>query len=454
MGRRTLISALLGVLGLSAAWQGALAVSAQQVPQSATQQPQVKMRAALGQRVMIEGRTQKAYLRIDLEALPLPNPEVRTSVNVAIVLDKSGSMKGRKLEQAKEAAVMALNRLGDEDVVSVVAYNHAVQVVVPATRARHRAEMRDKIRRFRADGRTALYAGVDQGIREVGRYFDRNRVNRVILLSDGLANVGPSSPEELGRLGQAAAQRGISVTTIGLGLGYNEDLMSKLAFASDGNHAFVEKADDLVGIFNKEFGDVLSVAAQDVEVIIHCRAGVRPIRVMGRTAHISGQSVRLRLNQLYGAQEKYVILEFEVDKDLAENLAEIADVRVTYTNMANKVAETLEDKVQMRFTRNDAEARDSVDKRVMGGVVNQIATEQSEKAVKLRDSGNVSLARKVLEENAAYLRDQAQKLGSQELETMAQENKQDADSLTSGLWSKSRKSMRARQHKYKTQQSY
>ena len=136
-------------------------------------------------------------------------------------------------------------------------------------------------------------------------------MNRVVLISDGLANVGPSSPAEVGELGRQLAGKGISVTTIGLGLDYNEDLMQRLAAASDGNHAFVESPRQLADIFDKEFGDALSIAAQDVTIIIECRAGFKPTRVLGREADISGSTIKLKLNQLQADNERYVVIEME-----------------------------------------------------------------------------------------------------------------------------------------------
>ena len=117
---------------------------------------------------------------------------------------------------------------------------------------------------------------------------------------------------ELGQLGQSLGKEGMSVTTIGLGLGYNEDLMSKLAIKSEGNHYFAENATDLARVFDKELGDVLTVVAQEIVVRIECARGIRPVRALGREADISGQRVTATLNQLYSEQEKYVLIEVEV----------------------------------------------------------------------------------------------------------------------------------------------
>ena len=124
---------------------------------------------------------------------------------------------------------------------------------------------------------------MSHGLEELTKNLSAARVNRMILLSDGQANVGPRSPNELGRLGEVAARQGIAITTIGLGLGYNEDLMTQLAVSSDGNHAFAENATDLAGIFQHELGDVLSVVAQDVQIEIDFDAGITPVRAIAAT---------------------------------------------------------------------------------------------------------------------------------------------------------------------------
>ena len=101
---------------------------------------------------------------------------------------------------------------------------------MPATKVSDKKTIFRAIRQIRADGSTALFGGVSKGAKEIRKFLSHKRVNRMVLLSDGLANVGPQSPSELGDLGSSLIEDGISVTTIGLGLGYNEDLMTKLGF--------------------------------------------------------------------------------------------------------------------------------------------------------------------------------------------------------------------------------
>jgi len=301
---------------------------------------------------LLSNQRHNTFLKIGLTGFRLSSDRERTPANVAIVLDRSGSMEGDKIEKAKEAAIMALDMLDDRDIVSVITYSDTVSVLVPATRVSNRRNIRGMIRSIYADGSTALFAGVSKGADEVRKFLDRLKVNRVILLSDGLANVGPDSPSALGDLGASLGKAGISVTTIGLGLGYNEDLMVKLAQKSDGNHAFVENSRDLARIFEYEFKDVLSVVAQDVEIEVRCHPGIRPIRVVGREADIFGNQVFASINQLYSEQEKYLLLEVEVDPQADGTILRAADVSVQYANMVSKATETLAGKANVKFTQS------------------------------------------------------------------------------------------------------
>jgi Ca-activated chloride channel family protein len=417
----------------------------------------IKLQTQLGQTVMPEGKSGRVYLRVSLEGIAPREEGARVFANVALIIDKSGSMKGDRIEQAKEAALMAVERLGDQDVLGVVAYSDEAHVIWNAGALRDTDELRQSIRELEAEGRTALYAGVSQGIRELREFVDPYKVNRVILLSDGLANVGPSSPRELEALGREAAREGISVTTIGLGLGYNEDLMTRLALASDGNHAFVEDPDDLVSIFNEEFGDVLAAVGSDVEIIIDCPDGFEPVRVLGREARIEDGKVRLKLNQVYGKQEKYLVVELNVSEKRAQGKARAAQVEVNYTDLASKRRASVKGEAELSFSASERDVKSSVDKDVLAAVTTQIATERSEKAVTLRDSGKMDEAKQVLRENAAYLKEQAEKLPSAAaapLREMSKRNLQDAENLNEDVWDRTRKSMRANQYRDKTQQSY
>ncbi len=444
----------------------ALALAAPALLPTTLTAAELKLDADLGQTVLSTSKPGSVFLRLNLKSLTTAKSERRTPVNVAIVIDRSGSMQGDRIAAAKEGARVALKRLSSDDIVSLVSYNHDFDVLSPAAPLRDsRDKLIEAIDNLQASGTTALYAGVQEGGRQVEKFVSDNNVNRVILLSDGLANVGPSTPGELAELGRKLASKGISVSTIGLGLDYNEDLMQRLAAASDGNHAFVERPSDLAEIFDREFGDALSVSARDITIIIECKLGFKPTRILGRDGSIDGDKVTLKLNQMQADNERYVVVELQAPEGRSEGAAEVADVTVTYVDLDKGGAPSrVEAKPSVRFSGNAKDVEDGINKPVMSQVTQQIATEKSEKAVELRDNGDIAGARKVLEENAEYIKRSrdvftsgvapAPQASASALSDLERQSREAANKLDSGEWDRTRKMMRSDQHKAKVQQAY
>jgi Ca-activated chloride channel family protein len=420
--------------------------------------------------VLKAGEKQLVWMRVGLTGFHLKRDGERAPVNVAIVLDRSGSMQGEKIQRAREAAIGALDLLRPDDIVSIIAYDSDVNVLVPATKLTDKEEVASIIRAIQPGGNTALFGGVSKGAAEVRKFMDDKHVNRIILLSDGLANVGPSAPGELGDLGASMKKENISVTTLGLGLGYNEDLMVQLAGKSGGNHQFIENASELADIFRHEFDDVLSVVAQSVDVQIEIPEGIRPVRVLGNAADINGQSVITRLSQVYSDQQKHVVVEVEIPADLAHAAVDssgneiaksiqLGAVSVSYRNMVSESTESLTGNVSVSFSSSDEKVKASVNNHVMADVVALVASEQNKMATDLLDRGDILGCRKSLEENALFLELNADKYKSVELKELGQSNRlqlgqlKDVTSNAAPEAKNARKVMRRFQYETDSQQS-
>jgi Ca-activated chloride channel family protein len=417
--------------------------------------PDISFDVDVGEPLMIAGQEQSAYIKITLGGFALPRQQ-RSPINVAIVLDRSSSMAGDKLEKAKEAALMVVDRLQPDDTFSLVTYDSTVEILVPATRVTARDDLRERISALTPRGSTALFAGVSHGLEELAKNLSPSRVNRMILLSDGQANVGPRSPNELGRLGEVAARQGISITTIGLGLGYNEDLMTQLAMSSDGNHAFAENATDLAQIFQHELGDILSVVAQDVQIDIQFEPGVQPVRAIGRDAAITGNRARVSLSQLYALQQKHVLFEVKVPPGAAGQKRALADVAVSYANMISKKKAARRTAAAVEFSAARAQVASRQNKQVLEAAALGIATDNNRRALALRDQGNARDAEKVLQDNAAYLKQESMRLQSKQLEAYGAQNARDAVHVqpSNQAWDRDRKVMREDHAKRAVQQSW
>jgi Ca-activated chloride channel family protein len=380
----------------------ALGAALAAAPAARADEATITLDAKLAQPVMKDGVAAKNYLRIGLAGCrPEPN-QGRTPVNVALVIDRSGSMQGERIAQARAAAIMAVNRLQASDIASVVIFDDRIDVLVPAQPVTYPSLFTNLIERVQTRGSTAIHAGVLAGAAEVRKFKETGRLNRVVLLSDGQANVGPSKPGDFALLGRSLLAEGISVSTIGLGLGYNEDLMLALARASDGNHAFARDPSDLVAIFNREFNDVLAACAQTVAIDIELKPGVHPVRALSRDATINGSKVQFRLNQIYAATEHYVLLEVALDPSAATTGdQELGAVKVAYTQGGN--AKTLDAPILARFTSSEAEIAAGADDKVAAAVAEQVVNERGRRAVELRDQGQYQEASKLLKQNAAEI---------------------------------------------------
>ena len=164
---------------------------------------------------------------------------------------------------------------------------------------------------------------------------------------------------------------------MGIGTDYNEDLMAELAQRSDGNTYFVESSADLPRIFSAELGDVLSVVASKVKLKVTFPAGVRPLRIIGRDGRIGNQLVEISLNQLYGGQEKYVLVEVSLPAGAEGDLRKVASASCNYQNMILNQPAIAQGNVQIRYTKKEALVNSGVNAKVEIEVVrNNIAVTQ------------------------------------------------------------------------------
>ena len=424
------------------------------LPFSAHASGSVGCRVDIDRGTLPAGGFHKAIVKITLDPPPAPRIMERPAVNLAIVLDRSGSMNGEKLEKTKDAAIEALRRLGGADIFSLVIYDHNVETIVPAQSARNIEWIEARIRQIYSGGNTALFGGVSQGAAEVRKNLNRGYINRIILLSDGLANVGPDSPDDLGRLGASLLKEDISVTTVGVGMDYNEDLMTRLSQNSDGNSYFVESGRDLPHIFAAELGDVLNVVARRVHIIIECSDGVRPLTIIGREGRIRGNNVELYLNQLYGGNKKYAIVEVEVAGGKEGESRDIALARVSYENPFNKQNETTSAKAMARFSRDLNAVNRSLNVAVAKDYQLNLNVIAQEQAITLSDKGQQAEAVTILHKSADQLRDFGVQNNDAEMIKKSEEMKQQAEEIqTQGMTNKSRKVLRTKSYQMKNQQN-
>ncbi|MCG8550447.1 MAG: VWA domain-containing protein [Desulfobacterales bacterium] len=403
--------------------------------------------------VLPANNPQNVILKISLGAPSVPENTTRPRVNIALVMDRSGSMGGTKIKMAKSAAMEALSRLGKDDVFSLVTYDTEVATLVPAQSVKETGSIIYAIKSIEAGGSTALFGGVSQGAAEIRKNVEGDYVHRVVLLSDGIANVGPSNPSDLGRLGAGLFKENISVTTVGVGTDYNEDLMAQLAQKSDGNTYFAESGTDLPRIFAAELGNVLNVVAKQVVVDITLPSGIEPVEIIGREGRIRGNRIELSMNQLYGGQEKFALVEVRMDGQKEGSSVEIAKADVSYQDPFSMKILGAQAKATARFSRNKAKIEASTNTQVVKDYQLNLNALAQEKAIELSDQGKTKEAARELRRSAAALKGFAGKYNDKQALEEAQEAEVQADVLeTQGMSKKSRKELRTKSYQMKNQQ--
>ncbi len=389
----------------------------------------VHLRLDVDRPVVLADTRERVILKIALDGLRLPSPADRPPVNLCLVIDRSGSMGGEKIARAREAALEALGRLGPDDIFSMVAFSNGVETLIPATRVGRRHGLEEAIRSLHAGGSTHLYGGVAQGAAEIRKHVEGSYTHRVILVSDGIANVGPSSPDDLARLGSALVKEGISVTTVGLGLDYNEDLMTRLARRSDGNTYFVEASRDLPRIFNEELGDVLAVVARRVVIELEFPNGVRPVGFIGREGTLEGRRGTISLNQLYRGQEKFALIEVEVDPAAEGVEREFAHARVRYEHAITGREVVAEARASVRMSRDQAKVIKAANHDVQTDYAANVIAMTKDAAVELVDANRPAAAVQELRTRAAELDEMARTYGNREVSSLSGREKAEADRL-------------------------
>jgi Ca-activated chloride channel family protein len=331
----------------------------------------------------------------------------RPPVNLAIVLDRSGSMSGAKLGVAKAAVEEAIARLQPEDRFSVVVYDDVVEVVVESTSASGEARRAavERLRGIEARGSTNLGEGWLRGCEQVANHLVERAVNRCLLLTDGLANVGITDPGELAIHAMELRARGVSTSTFGVGNDFDEALLQELADAGGGHFYYVADAPQIRDAITSEVGETLEIVARDVSLEVTARDDVRIVPLSPYKAVGSGNRTVVSVGDLGSEQAVEIVLRlsFPYGDPGRETGAIVALTDRDGVFGAGGVGAA--EPVRLTWTYADHGANDEQprDRDVDRAVAKVFAARARQEAVQANRGGDFSHARRALTSTAARI---------------------------------------------------
>ncbi|HET8627107.1 MAG TPA: VWA domain-containing protein [Thermomicrobiales bacterium] len=287
---------------------------------------------ALDRRLVPDGGGRR-FLRLTVRAPRGLPPASRKPLNLAFVLDRSGSMAGDKLRLVKEAVAFGLGQLTAEDRAAVVIYDESVETLAPSRpmTGANRARATLALGAVREGGSTALGEGWLTGCRLVaaaGAELDGPWLTRCLLLTDGLANVGLTDPRELVGHATALRRRGVTTTTLGVGADFDEQLLNGLAEAGGGNFYFIEHARQIPDFFRGELGELLTVVAERVTVTLTLPPGARGEVLNDYPCERAGKTFTIEVGNVSAGEEKHILIALRCDPgDVGADLPLAATLR-------------------------------------------------------------------------------------------------------------------------------
>jgi Ca-activated chloride channel family protein len=355
--------------------------------------------------ILSVGAQHKLYLLVRVQGSRQEGERKSLPLNLSVVIDRSGSMAGEKLEFVKQAALDLVRRLGAKDQLSLVAYDTEVEVLVPPMGADNKAPFARSIHRLQSRASTNLSGGWLQGCEFVARSLAEKQVNRVLLLTDGLANVGVTDPPSLAAMARQKRAEGITTTTLGVGMHFNEDLLTTMASEGGGAFYFIDSPDQAPAIFGEELQDLLNVVGQNLTVAIEAGKAVRGVQQLyDYPRHEETGALVYKLGDLYAEEERHQVFELTL-APLEQGETKLGRIVVSYDAIQGEQVKRVESAFEILVKAVPESELEVVLPKldVEKLALLQKAARAREKAIQHADRGAFEQAAKVLRDVAAAI---------------------------------------------------
>ncbi|MCU0698755.1 MAG: VWA domain-containing protein [Myxococcaceae bacterium] len=373
--------------------------------------------------------TSDVFATLEVSAVDVPGAR-RAPVNLAVVIDRSGSMSGDKIAQARRAALRLVDLLDEHDRLAIIHYGSDVRFFPGAFASTENKErMRRYIRGIADEGGTNIGDGLMAGKAQLDVARSDFTVNRLILLSDGQPTVGITSENGLANVARTLRNAGTTVTSLGVGADFNEDLMQRLAEIGGGSYGFIRDAEATAALFEKDLSQAGTMVARGVTVSFDLPPGIALREVFGRPSSRLGNRVTVSMPDFSARQtEKLVVHLAASNLSGAEGMAvDVGDFRLDYTDLLTSQAADAQVKLAAMLTADRSLADQRRDKDAIVFATRARASQNVEKAAVAMQKGKFEEARQFIRENT-FLFDDAQTVaGAEAFEGDRAANAQQAD---------------------------
>lgn len=287
------------------------------------------------------------------------------AVDLVVVLDRSGSMQGQKIHDARQAILQVMERMGKQDMMAVISYSNGARLDSPLVFLDHRnlGRLASAVRQIQPGGGTNLGSGLQYGI-ETLLYDDGGyRQRKVILISDGLANQGITSLRGLAHMAEQSMEQNFTISTVGVGYDFNEMVMTTIADHGAGNYYFLENPRAFANIFEKEFENAREVIASSIEIRIPVQRGMKLIDAGGYPLIRKDGYVTIRPGDVLSGQDRKIYLTYEVDTSKEEQYR-FDKIDIQYVNKEKRYGRFSESELEVSCVADEKAVIASIDKKV------------------------------------------------------------------------------------------
>jgi len=328
-------------------------------------------------------------------------------------------MHGAPIQNAKEAALSVLRQLDERDAFSIVTYSSSSETVIPMERATdaNKASARAAIETIDDDGGTCISCGLESGAHEVARSPIEHGLRRILLISDGQANEGLYDRDELAQLAANKASRGVSISTVGVGLDFDEVTMRRLAEVGRGSYYFVEDTVALSAMFSRELGSLAKTVASEVRLVATPAPGVRIEEAYGYPMTRSGDSVVVPIADLRAGDTRKVVFRVTIAAG-HEGPLTVSQIDVGWHRVSDGLQRAAHTTAEADVVDDPRAVAASVDVATMAAVEKALSARALEEAATEYERNGMAAAKQILDRRVEAVRANRALLGADTVDAL------------------------------------